>query len=63
MPRKRRAHELREALRYDSVVALPGQMQGHHSHQLHTEVVIFDRDQAYPEYIVHYRMRDPWRPV
>jgi hypothetical protein len=26
---------------------------------LHTEVVIFERDQAIPEYIVRYKMRDP----
>ncbi|CAE7459970.1 Tnks [Symbiodinium sp. CCMP2456] len=38
---------------FDSVVANPGPMEGHHqSHQSHQEFVIFDRYQAFPEFVV-----------
>mmetsp|Transcript_73287 Transcript_73287/g.203252 ORF Transcript_73287/g.203252 Transcript_73287/m.203252 type:complete len:845 (-) Transcript_73287:168-2702(-) len=39
----------------DSVIACPGPMQGHHREfQTHHEIVIFEKQQAYPEYIVEY---------
>ena len=39
----------------DSVIARPGWMKGHHAeYQTHMEFVIFDRWQAYPEFIVLY---------
>ena len=39
----------------DSVIARPGEMRGHHGgHQTHMEFVIFDRWQAYPEFLVLY---------
>ena len=40
---------------YDSVVANPGPMPGHHmGQQTHQEVVIFGQFQAYPEYVIQY---------
>eukprot|EP00928_Gymnodinium_smaydae_P014654 TRINITY_DN15397_c0_g1_i1.p1 TRINITY_DN15397_c0_g1~~TRINITY_DN15397_c0_g1_i1.p1 ORF type:complete len:649 (-),score=77.86 TRINITY_DN15397_c0_g1_i1:204-2150(-) len=40
---------------YDSVVAKPGPMPGHHqNNQTHQEFVIFDKLQTYPELIVQY---------
>lgn len=40
---------------YDSIVVKPGPINGHHrQQQLHQEYVIFDRDQAYPCYVVQY---------
>ncbi|CAK9096764.1 unnamed protein product [Durusdinium trenchii] len=40
---------------YDSVVVNPGPIAGHHqSQQFHQEFVIFDREQAYPFYVVKY---------
>ena len=40
---------------YDSIVVKPGPISGHHNQQqLHQEYVIFDRDQAYPCYVVQY---------
>jgi len=40
---------------FDSVVAKPGPMPGHfHGAQAHQEFVIFDNNQAYPEFIVEY---------
>ena len=40
---------------YDSIVVKPGPISGHHrQQQLHQEYVIFDRDQAYPCYVVQY---------
>ena len=40
---------------YDSVVVYPGPIRGHHNQiQVHQEFVIFDRDQAFPCYVVRY---------
>ena len=40
---------------YDSIVVKPGWVQGHHNqYQFHQEYVIFDREQAYPCYVVQY---------
>eukprot|EP00438_Fugacium_kawagutii_P003644 Skav224214 [mRNA] locus=scaffold939:985137:987398:- [translate_table: standard] len=40
---------------YDSIVVEPGLIKGHHnSNQIHQEYVIFDREQAYPSYVVQY---------
>ena len=40
---------------YDSVVVNPGPISGHHNPiQVHQEFVIFDREQAYPAYVVQY---------
>ena len=40
---------------YDSIVVHPGQIKGHHKHrQVHQEYVVFDREQAYPCYVVQY---------
>ena len=40
---------------YDSVVVKPGPITGHHkSTQIHQEFVLFDRDQAYPSFVVQY---------
>ncbi|CAE7701712.1 Tnks [Symbiodinium sp. CCMP2456] len=40
---------------HGSVVVNPGQIHGHHnSHQAHQEFVIFDREQAYPCFVVQY---------
>ncbi|CAK9087332.1 unnamed protein product [Durusdinium trenchii] len=42
---------------YDSVVVNPGRIKGHHNTtQLHQEFVISDREQAYPCYVVQYRL-------
>ena len=42
---------------YDSIVVKPGFISGHHnSQQIHQEFVIFDREQAYPCYVVQYRV-------
>ena len=39
----------------DSVVVEPGLVSGHHNpQQIHQEYVIFDREQAYPCYVVQY---------
>lgn len=41
--------------RHDSVIVKPGPMRGHpHGEQTHTEFVIFESAQAYPEYILEY---------
>jgi len=43
---------------HDSVLVKPGQMLGHpHGQQAHTEFVIFDFAQAYPEYILEYAVQ------
>ena len=40
---------------HGSVVVNPGQIMGHHNPiQAHQEFVIFDREQAYPAYVVQY---------
>lgn len=40
---------------YDTVVAKPGLMPGHHAgKQTHIEAIIFEKSQAYPEFIVQY---------
>eukprot|EP00438_Fugacium_kawagutii_P003639 Skav224209 [mRNA] locus=scaffold939:960748:961074:- [translate_table: standard] len=40
---------------YDSIVVKPGMIQGHpNSNQVHQEFVTFDREQAYPCYVVQY---------
>mmetsp|Transcript_79808 Transcript_79808/g.258153 ORF Transcript_79808/g.258153 Transcript_79808/m.258153 type:complete len:511 (+) Transcript_79808:106-1638(+) len=40
---------------YDSVIANPGWMQNHkRQHQDHQELVIFDKGQAYPAYVIEY---------
>jgi hypothetical protein len=40
---------------YDSIVVKPGPLDGHQNQQqVHQEFVIFDRDQAYPCYVVQY---------
>ncbi|CAE7256014.1 Tnks [Symbiodinium sp. KB8] len=40
---------------YGSVVVKPGQIAGHHKTiQVHQEFVIFDREQAYPAFVVQY---------
>eukprot|EP00435_Cladocopium_sp_Y103_P056424 s886_g19.t1 len=40
---------------YDSIVVKPGMINGHHNQQqIHQEYVIFDREQAYPCYVVQY---------
>ena len=42
---------------YDSVAVEPGLISGHHNpQQIHQEFVIFDREQAYPCYIVQYTL-------
>lgn len=39
----------------DSVIAKPGVMPGHHKgRQAHQEVVVFEKTQAYPEFLVRY---------
>ena len=44
---------------HDSIVVYPGPIRGHHrQNQLHQEYVIFDREQAYPSYVVQYEL---WR--
>ncbi|CAK0893772.1 unnamed protein product [Prorocentrum cordatum] len=43
----------------DTVVARPGPMPGHpHGEQIHQEFVIFDKFQAYPEFLVQYTCDD-----
>eukprot|EP00439_Symbiodinium_sp_Y106_P071462 s811_g12.t2 len=40
---------------HGSVVVNPGPIQGHHNpNQIHQEFVIFDREQAYPAFVVQY---------
>lgn len=40
---------------YDCVAARPGPMPGHHAgEQAHQEVVVFEKSQAYPEFILEY---------
>ena len=40
---------------YDSIVVKPGVINGHHNQQqIHQEYVIFDKEQAYPCYVVQY---------
>lgn len=40
---------------YDSIVVEPGLINGHHNQQqVHQEYVIFDREQAYPCFVVQY---------
>eukprot|EP00438_Fugacium_kawagutii_P003637 Skav224207 [mRNA] locus=scaffold939:864265:864903:- [translate_table: standard] len=40
---------------YDSTLVKPGRIKGHHNpNQIHQEFVIFDREQAYPCYVVQY---------
>ena len=42
---------------YDSVAVEPGPIMRHHSgQQIHQEFVIFERDQAYPSYVVQYEL-------
>lgn len=42
---------------YDSVVVNPGPIKGHHNTtQVHQEFVVCDREQAYPCYVVEYRV-------
>ena len=42
---------------YDSIVVNPGLVKGHHQlKQIHQEFVIFDREQAYPCYVVQYEL-------
>ena len=42
---------------HDSIVVHPGLIRGHHrQHQVHQEYVIFDREQAYPAYVVQYEL-------
>ena len=44
---------------YDSIMVKPGAIQGHpKTKQIHQEFVIFDREQAYPCYVVQYEL---WR--
>jgi hypothetical protein len=45
---------------FDSVIANPGQMQGHRRNlQDHQEFVIFDKGQAYPAYVIQYTVAQP----
>jgi len=39
---------------YDSIVVKPGMIKGHHKQQIHQEYVTFDKEQAYPCYVVQY---------
>ena len=42
---------------YDSIVVKPGLIKGHHKpNQVHQEYVIFDREQAYPAFVVEYTL-------
>ncbi|CAL1162084.1 unnamed protein product [Cladocopium goreaui] len=42
---------------YDSIVVKPGPITGHQNQeQIHQEYVIFDREQAYPCFVVQYRV-------
>ena len=42
---------------YNSIVVNPGHINGHHNiHQVHQEFVIFDKEQAYPCYVVQYEL-------
>ena len=42
---------------HDSIVVKPGMINGHHNQeQVHQEYVIFDREQAYPSYVVQYKV-------
>ena len=42
---------------YDSIVVEPGPIAGHHqSQQLHQEFVIFEREQAFPCFVVQYEL-------
>ena len=42
---------------HDSIVVYPGPIRGHHrQNQVHQEYVIFDREQAYPSYVVQYEL-------
>ena len=42
---------------FDSIVVNPGLIQGHHNpEQLHQEFVVFERDQAYPCFVVQYQL-------
>ena len=42
---------------YDSIMVKPGAIQGHpKTKQIHQEFVIFDREQAYPCYVVQYEL-------
>lgn len=42
---------------YDSVVVNPGYIKGHgKERQIHQEFVIFDKEQAYPAYVVQYEV-------
>ena len=53
---ERRAPERMSASgNHDSVVVNPGSITGHHNQiQVHQEFVIFDREQAYPSFVVQY---------
>eukprot|EP00438_Fugacium_kawagutii_P003670 Skav224240 [mRNA] locus=scaffold939:1351977:1353707:- [translate_table: standard] len=53
---KRRAPQKSSSVgTYDSIVVKPGPVKGHHNpNQVHQEYVIFDREQAYPSYVVQY---------
>ena len=55
---------------YDSIVVKPGLIKGHHKpNQVHQEYVIFDREQAYPAFVVEYTLWGslggiwPWKKV
>ena len=40
---------------HDSVVVNPGHIHGHHNpHQVHQEFVVFEKEQAYPAFVVQY---------
>ena len=42
---------------YDSIVVEPGPIRGHHqTEQIHQEFVIFEREQAYPCFVVQYEL-------
>eukprot|EP00928_Gymnodinium_smaydae_P046156 TRINITY_DN30753_c0_g1_i1.p1 TRINITY_DN30753_c0_g1~~TRINITY_DN30753_c0_g1_i1.p1 ORF type:complete len:647 (-),score=63.46 TRINITY_DN30753_c0_g1_i1:100-2040(-) len=44
---------------HDSIVANPGRMPGHHQRwQAHQEFVIFEKFQAYPEFIIQYALSE-----
>ena len=54
----RRPPPVSNALRpCDSVVARPGHMAGHYvGEQMHQEVIVYERSEAYLEYIVEYTL-------
>ena len=57
MMREGRQSEATHSGTHDSIVVYPGLILGHHNqHQVHQEYVIFDREQAYPAYVVQYEL-------